>query len=181
MPHRVPRYFTSSSESEDSAVDPFAEQQKKDLVIPSSDQEEELSPSQYQVEKEREDAADPLEAEEEVPEDVINSDEDGIDHSDPPSAQTGSPKGPSADAVYTKFINMGRQFVADLEDQRKQGLMARKAARKSLDFDDMCSPSGKQLQFTPLPASRSHYLFRQGVFFAVRIVANCSHPFAGNI
>ena len=44
---------------------------------------------------------------------------------------------------------MGRQVVEDLEDQRKQDLMARKAARKSLDFDDVRSPSGKQLQFTP--------------------------------
>jgi hypothetical protein len=44
---------------------------------------------------------------------------------------------------------MGRNFVADLEDQRKQELKARKVARKSLDFDDVCPPRGKQLQFTP--------------------------------
>ena len=44
---------------------------------------------------------------------------------------------------------MGRQFVVDLEDQHKQDLMARKAARKSLDFDDVRPPRGQQLQFTP--------------------------------
>ncbi len=60
MPRRaVQRNFTDS-ESEDSAVDPFAEQPKKDFVIPSSDQEEEPSPRQYLVEKEREDATDPV-------------------------------------------------------------------------------------------------------------------------
>jgi hypothetical protein len=77
---------------------------------------------------------------------MINSDEENYQETDPPSA---SPKVPSVDAVYSKFINMGRQFVADFEDQNKQDLMARKAARKSLDFDDVRPPRGQQLQFTP--------------------------------
>ncbi len=63
MPRRdVRRDFTSSSESEDSAVNPFAEQPKKDFVIPSSvglTDDEEPSPSQYRVEREREDADEP--------------------------------------------------------------------------------------------------------------------------
>ncbi len=59
----------------------------------------------------REDADDPVEKEEEVPSDMIDSDEEHFKHTDPPSAKTGSPKVPSADAVHTKFINMCRQFV----------------------------------------------------------------------
>jgi hypothetical protein len=57
MPRRdVRNDFTSSSESEDSGVDPFAEQPNKDFVIPDSvglSDDEEPSPSQYQVERER--------------------------------------------------------------------------------------------------------------------------------
>jgi hypothetical protein len=149
MPRRVPCNFTSSSESEDSAGDPFAEQTKKDFVIPSSvglSDNEEPSPSQYRVERVREDADDPADDEEE--EAMINSDKEHLQETDPPSAKTGSPKGPSVDAVYSKFINVGRQFVVDLEDQRKQDLMACKAARETLDFDDVRPPRGQQLQFT---------------------------------
>ncbi len=80
---------------------------------------------------------------------MMNSEAEHFQPTDPPSAKTVSPKVPSADAVYMKFINMGRQFVADLEDQRKQDLMARRAARKSFDFDDVRPPRGQQLQFTP--------------------------------
>ena len=146
---RVLRDVTSSSESEDSGVDPFAEQPNKDFVIPSSvglSDEEEPSPSLYRLQREREDADDPEDDEEEE-EAVINSDEEHLQETDTRSAKTGSSKVSSAEAVNTKFINMGRQFVADLEDQRKQALMARKAARKSLDFDDVREPRGKQLQF----------------------------------
>ena len=80
---------------------------------------------------------------------MISSDEEHLQETDTRSAKTGSSKVSSAEAVYKKFINMGRQFVADWEDQRKQALMARKAARKSLDFDDVRPPRGQQLQFTP--------------------------------
>jgi hypothetical protein len=152
MPRRAfQRDFTDSSESDDSAVDPFAEQPKKDFVIPDyvglSD-DEEPSPSQYRLQREREDADEPEEKEKEE-EAMINSNEEHIQETDPRSAKTGSSKVSSAEAVYTKFINMGRQFVEDLEDQRKQDLMARRAARKSLDFDDVRPPRGQQLQFTP--------------------------------
>jgi hypothetical protein len=150
MPRRVPCDFTSSSESEDSTVDPFAEQPKMEFNIQSSvglSDDEEPSPSQYREQRVREDADEPADEEEEA---MINSDEEHFQETDPPSAKTGSPKVPSADATYSKFINMGRQFVADLEGQRKQDLMARKEARKSLDFDDVRLPRGQQLQFTAL-------------------------------
>ncbi len=123
IPRRdVRRDFTSSSESENSEVDPFAEQPKKEFVIPSSvglRDDEDPSPSQYRVERVREDANQAADEEEEE-EAMINSDEDQFQETDPPSAKTGSPMVSSADAVYSKFINMGRQFVVDLEDQRKQ-------------------------------------------------------------
>ena len=117
MPRRVQRDFTSSLESEDSGVDPFAEQQNKDFVIPDSvglSDDEEPSPSLYRLQREREDADDPEDDEEEEEEAVINSDEEHLQETDPRSAKTGSSKVSSAEAVYTKFINMGRQFVADL-------------------------------------------------------------------
>jgi hypothetical protein len=64
-----------------------AEWRCAEQLLPSSvglSDQEEPSPSQYRVEKVREDATDPLEGEEEVPEYLINSDEDNIDHTDPP-------------------------------------------------------------------------------------------------
>jgi hypothetical protein len=67
MPRRVPCDFTSSSESEDSGVDPFAEQPNKDFVIPDSvglSDDEEPSPSQYRLQREREDADEPEDEEE---------------------------------------------------------------------------------------------------------------------
>ena len=178
MPRRVSRDFTSSSESEDSGVDPFAEQQNKDFVFPDSvglSDDEEPSPSQYRLQREREDEDEP-EDEEEEEEALINSDEEHLQETDPRSAKTGSSKVSSAEAVYTKFINMGRQFVADLEDQRKQALMARKAACKSLDFDDVRPPRGQQLQFTPprktkdlIPKSDEESSMRSGSSRSTRI------------
>ncbi len=180
MPRREVRNdFTSSSESEDSGVDPFAEQPNKDFVIPDSvglSDDEEPSPSLYRLQREREDADDPEDDEEEEEEAAINSDEEHLQETDPRSAKTGSSKVSSAEAVYTKFINMGRQFVADLEDQRKQDLMARKAARKSLDFDDVRPPRGQQLQFTPprktkdlIPESDEESSMRSGSSRSTRI------------
>ncbi len=57
----IQREFTDSSESEDSAVNAFAEQPKKGFNIQSSVSligDEEPSPSQYRVERVREDADD---------------------------------------------------------------------------------------------------------------------------
>jgi hypothetical protein len=54
MPRRDVRRDFTDSESEDSAVDPFAEQPKKEFIIPSFvglTKNEEPSPSQYQVER----------------------------------------------------------------------------------------------------------------------------------
>ncbi len=93
----------------------------------------------------REDSAETFEDEEEGPCDLIDSDDEDNGHSEPPFEDTGSPKVPPADAVYSKFVIMGRQYAAQLEDQRKQNLMSRKAARKSLDFDEVRPPRGKQL------------------------------------
>ncbi len=67
MPHRDVQHDFTDSESEDSAVEPFAEQPKKEFIIPSSvslTDNEKPSPSQYLAERVLEDA-DPLEEEEE--------------------------------------------------------------------------------------------------------------------
>ena len=121
------------------------------------------------MEREVEDADDPEDEREEEEEAAINSDKEHIQETDLRSAKTESSKVSSAEAVYTTFIDMGRQFVADLEDQRKQDLVARKAARKSLDFDDVRPPHGQQLQFTPprktkdlIPESDEESFMRSG-------------------
>ncbi len=104
MPRRAVQRDFTDLESEDFAVDPFAEQPKKVFTIPSSvglTDDEEPSPSQYRVERVCEDVADPLGEDEEVPEDLIDSDEDDFDHTDPSPAKTRSPKVPSAVAVYS--------------------------------------------------------------------------------
>ncbi len=81
IPRRDVRRDFTDSESEDSAVDPFAEQPEKEFNLPSprglSDQEE-PSPSQYRVEKELEDADEPLQEEEGGPEELVKSDEDDM-------------------------------------------------------------------------------------------------------
>jgi hypothetical protein len=62
----------------------------------------------------------------------------------------------SSDEVYSKFLKLGRQFVAELEDARKAQLIHRKSAKQALDFeDDMPPPPRKSLlPFTPPCKSR---------------------------
>jgi hypothetical protein len=126
MPRREVRCDFTDSEPEDSTVDPFAKQQEKEFNLPSPHgltDEEEPSPSQYRAERVREDAADPFEEEkEEGPKDLVKSDEEDIDSTEPPFANTGSLKVPCAGAVYSKFINMGK-FVVEMEDRCKQELI----------------------------------------------------------
>ena len=114
-------------------------------------EEEEPSPSQYQVERVRADGAD--EIEEEEPPDMVSESEDD---DDPPNDSTKHPqsRSASADQIYSQFLNMSRTFIAQMEDARKRELMHRKTSRKSLDFADMPGPRRDQMAFTPPRKSR---------------------------
>ena len=114
---------SSSSESDDSGRDPFDDPTEDINYVdasPRSADELDPSPSQYRAEKLRHDAADEFE-EEEAPELSSEFDDDEealpVQHSkySAPKTQWSS----SSEAVYAKFLNMGRQFVAELEDARK--------------------------------------------------------------
>ena len=115
MPRRQFGGLSTFSESGDSQRDPFADPTEyNDFYVPSprSGSEEEPSPSQYQAEKMQEDAAD--ENEDEEPLDLTSESED--DEASPPVKHTkySPPKihqPSSTDGVYSKFLNMGLQFV----------------------------------------------------------------------
>ena len=128
---------SSSSESGDSRRDPFdvpTEENNINEPSPRSLNEEEHSPSQYQAQKLRDDAAD--ENEDDQPPEMINSDDEDEEESPPVKHTKRSPpkiQQPEAtEEIYSKFINMGRQFVAQLEDARKKELMHRKSAKNPL-------------------------------------------------
>ena len=89
MPRRQFGELTTSSESGDSDCDPFAgPTEKNDFVVtvpsPRSASEDEPSPSQYQAEKLRDDAAD--ENEEVEPPEITSDSEDNEDS--PPAKPT---------------------------------------------------------------------------------------------
>ena len=150
---------SSSSESGDSVRDPFdvaTEDINISYASPPSSSDEEPTPSQYRAEKMRHDAA--HEYEDEQPPDLINSDDEDDEEALPvQNSKHSLPKNQrpaSTDAVYSKFLKMGRQFVAELEDARKKELMHRKSAKQLLDFDEMPPPMKSRLAFTPPRKSR---------------------------
>ena len=106
----------SSPESVDSGRDPFDEPTEDINYVdasPRSADEVDPSPSQYRAEKLRHDAA--HEFEEEQPPDLTSDSDDDeeplpVQHSkySVPKNQRSS----SSDAVYSKFLKLGRQFVA---------------------------------------------------------------------
>ena len=51
-------------------------------------------------------------------------------------------------------INLGRDFISQVEDARKRDLVARKTTRKSLDFDEFPHPRRDRLTLTPPRKSR---------------------------
>ena len=136
---------SSSSESGDSLRDPFAVA-TEDINIsdasPPSSSDEVPTSSQYQAEKLRHDAA--HEYEDDLPPEMINSDDEDDEEALPvQNSKHSLPKNQrssSSDAVYSKFLKLGRQFVAELEDARKEQLIQRKSAKQVLDFDEMPPP-----------------------------------------
>ena len=160
--------ISTSSKSGDSQRDPFEEPlEKDDCVVPSSrdsseeEEEEEPSPSQYQVERVRADGADEIEEEEQL--DMVSESEDDEDPTNDSTNHSHS-RPAAADQIYSKFPNMSRNFIAQMEDARKRELMHRKTCRKSLDFADMPGPRRNQMAFTPprksreiIPATQDEY------------------------
>ena len=151
---------SSSSDSDDSRRDPFDEPTEDinyDEGSPRSADENDPSPSQYRAEKLRHDAAHEYE-EEEPPELTSESDDDEeplpVQHSKYSAPK--NQRSATSDAVYSKFLKLGRQFVAELEDARKEQLIHRKSAKQSLDFEDEMPPprSKSRLAFTPPRKSR---------------------------
>ena len=59
-------------------------------------------------------------------------------------------KNRATDQVVTNFLNVTRQFTDTLEDLRREDLMLsrHKGSRKSLDFEDVQTPSRVQRQET---------------------------------
>ena len=120
--------LSTSSESGDSQRDPFAvatEDNDSDVPSSRSGSDEEPTPSQYRAEKMRHDAA--HEYEDEQPPDLINSDDEDDEEALPvQNSKHSLPKNQrssSTDDVYSKFLKLGRQFVAELEQLggRSQG------------------------------------------------------------
>ena len=151
---------SSSSESNDSRRDPFDEPTEDinyDEGSPRSADEIDPSPSQYRAEKLRRDAVHEMEEEEAV---EFSSDLDDDSEALPvQNSKYSAPKNQrsaTSDAVYSKFLKLGRQFVAELEDARKEQLIHRKSAKQSLDFEDEMPPprSKSRLAFTPPRKSR---------------------------
>jgi hypothetical protein len=60
----------------------------------------------------------------------------------------------SPDAMYSKLINVGRDFISQVEDARQCDLVAGKTRRKALDFDEYPQPCRDPLSFTPPRKSR---------------------------
>ena len=56
--------------------------------------------------------------------------------------------------MYSKLINVGRNFLSQVEDARKRDLVARKTTRKSLGFDDYPHSRRDSLTFMPPRKSR---------------------------
>ena len=72
----------------------------------------------------------------------------------PKSKSRGSGAPVSPDATYSRLINLGRDFISQVEDARKRDLVARKTTRKVLDFDEFPHPHRDSLTFTPPRKSR---------------------------
>ena len=151
---------SSSAESDDSRRDPFDEPTEDINYVdgsPRSADEIDPSPSQYRAEKLRRDAA--HEFEEEQPPDLTSDSDDDEEPLPVQHSKYSAPKNQrsaTSEAVYSKFLRLGRQFVAELEDARKEQLIQRKSAKQSLDFEDEMPPprSKSRLAFTPPRKSR---------------------------
>jgi hypothetical protein len=111
----------SSSESDGSEKDPFAEPGITEFNVPSpvllSDAEEDASPSQYRKEmtsKESRGQSDDEEEEEDDDEEEMEEEEE--------TREPVIPHRPKIDDMYSDFINMTRKFTSMVEKHQKTGV-----------------------------------------------------------
>ena len=154
MPRRFREDFTSDSELADSTIDPFEQQSETELDHPtpiSLSDSDAPSPSLYRKERAKAAAAPPIDQKSEKEEsddcEIIE-----IEERKAPQRIVAS-KNRATDQVVTNFLNATRQFTDTLEDLRREDLMLsrRKFSRKSLDFEDVQTPSRVQRQETIPP------------------------------
>ena len=154
MPRRYREDITSYSELADSTIDPFEQQSETELDNPtpvSLRNSDAPSPSLYRKERAKAAAASPnvQKSEKDDSEDceIIEMEEIKAQQ------RIVASKIRATDQVLSNFLNATRQFADTLEDLRREDLMSsrRKFSRKSLDFEDVQTPSRVQRQETTPP------------------------------
>ena len=159
MPRRFREDCTSDSELADSTIDPFEQQSETELDHPtpiSLSDSDAPSPILYRNERANAAAAVPRAA---PPIDRKSEKEDSEDCEIIEMEEIKAPqrivasKIRATDQVLANFLNATRQFADTLEDLRREDLMLsrRKFSRKSLDFEDVQTPSRVQRQETTPP------------------------------
>jgi hypothetical protein len=143
----------SSSDSDGTVKDPFADPQTSDFIIPSpktlSDAEDDVSPSQYRKEmasKQSRGQSDDEDGEEE--DDGEEEEMDEEEEAREPVKENRS----AMESMYSDVINIARSFTSMVEETKRKELMSRKkTARLFLDFDSPPRKPAKyrHQQFTP--------------------------------
>ena len=123
-----------------------------DASIPSDD--DEPSPSQYRLTMAHQ-AESSKDGEEATGSDDDDDSQDLGSRDENPRSKSRDSRAPvSPDAMYSRLINVGRDFISQVEDARQRDLVARKTTRKALDFDEYPQPRRDPLSFTPPHKSR---------------------------
>ena len=157
MSRRQSESSASSASDQSDSGQSEREMEGRQLVVPDAripSDEDEPSPSQYQLARKQE--AECSEDGEEATGSDDHDDSQDLASRDQyrKSKSRGSGAPVSPDAMYSRLINVGRDFISQVEDARKRDLVARKSTRKSLDFDEYPQPRRDPLTFTPPRKSR---------------------------
>ena len=131
--------------------------EKKQFVVPDASipsDDDEPSPSQYRLTMAHQ-AESSKDGEEATGSDEDDDSQDLGSRDENPRSKSRDSRAPvSPNAMYSRLINVGRDFISQVEDARKRDLVARKTTRKSLDFDEYPQPRRDHLTFTPPRKSR---------------------------
>ncbi len=158
------RGFHICSELADSNVDPFegqSETESGNPILVSLSDDDEPSPLQYRKERSEAAADESIDAKSAMEEDedceIIEMYEEKAPERFVAPMKRGS------DKMVANFLNVTRKFAETLEDMRKQELMQSrvKTSRKSLDFDDVHTPSRVRQQ-QPAPPRKPAQLSDKG-------------------